>query len=54
MTGYLKHFDINQTTSFKVGNNKSLKEYTKIWERVRSLMNIKFDSELVYVIVINT
>ena len=34
--------------SFKVIDNKLLKNYTKIWERVSSLMNIEFDSELVY------
>ena len=33
--------------SFKVIDNKLLKTYTKIWERVSSLMNIKFDSETV-------
>ena len=30
---------------FKAGDNKLLKKYTKIWERVSNLMNIKFDSE---------
>ena len=34
--------------SFKVNDNKLLKKHTKIWERVRILMNIKFDSETVY------
>ena len=34
--------------SFKVSDNKLLKNYTKIWERIRNLMNIKFDSEPVY------
>ena len=29
-------------------DNKLLKKYTKIWERVRSLKNIEFDSEPVY------
>ena len=33
---------------FKAGDNKLLKKYTKIWERVSNLMNIKFDSEPVY------
>ena len=33
--------------SFKFIDNKLLKTYTKIWERVSSLMNIKFDSETV-------
>ena len=28
--------------------NKLLKKYTKIWERVSSLINIEFDSEPAY------
>ena len=48
MTGYVKHFDSNKTMSFKVTDNKLLKKYIKIWERVSSLMNIEFDSEPVY------
>ena len=34
--------------SFKVRDNKLLKKYKKIWEKISNLMNIKFDSELVY------
>ena len=30
---------------FKVNDNSLLKKYTKIWEKVRILMNRKFDSE---------
>ena len=48
MTGYVKHGDSNKTMSFKVIDNKLLKRYTKIWERVSSLMNIKFVSEPAY------
>ena len=48
MIGYVKHFDSNKTMSFKVIDNKLFKEYTKIWEKVSNLMNIKFDSEPVY------
>ena len=48
MIGYVKHFDSSKTMSFKVINNKLLKKYNKIWERVSRLMNIKFDSEPVY------
>ena len=49
MIGYVEHFNSNKTMSFKVTDNKLLKKYTKIWERVNSLMNIEFDSETVYV-----
>ena len=48
MIGYVKHFDSNKTKSFEVIDIKLLKKYTKIWEKVSSLMNIVFDSEPVY------
>ena len=48
MIGYVKHFYSTKTMSLKVSDNKLLKKYTKIWERVSNLMNIKFDSEPVY------
>ena len=48
MIGYVKNFDSNKTMSFKVSDNKLLKKYSKIWERVSNLMNIEFDSEPVY------
>ena len=48
MIGYVKHFDSNKTVSFKVNDNKLLKKYNKIWEKISSLMNIEFDSEPVY------
>ena len=34
MTGYVKHFDSNKTMSFKVIDNKLLKKYNKIWEKI--------------------
>ena len=34
--------------SFKVGDNKQLKKYNKIWEKISNLMDIEFDSEPVY------
>ena len=43
MIGYVKHFDINKTMSFKANDNRLLNKYTKIWERVSSLMNTKLD-----------
>ena len=48
MIGYVKNFDGNKTMSFKVGDNKLLKKYYKIWEKISNLMNIEFDSEPVY------
>ena len=34
MIGYVKHFDSNKTVSFKVSDNKLLKNYNKIWEKL--------------------
>ena len=34
MIGYIKHFDSNKAMLFKVNDNRLLKQYTKIWERV--------------------
>ena len=48
MIGYVKHFDSNNTMSFKVNDNRLLKKYTKIWERVSILLNIEFDSEVIW------
>ena len=48
MIGYVKCFDSDKTMCFKASDSKLLTEYTKIWEKVSSLMNIKFDSEPVY------
>ena len=48
MIGYVKHFDSNKTMSFKVSNNKLLKKYNEIWEKVGNLLNIEFGSKPVY------
>ena len=48
MIGYVKHFDSNKTMFFKVGDNKLLKKYNKIWDRFSNQINMKFDSEPVY------
>ena len=48
MIGYVKNFDGNKTMSFKVGDNKLLKKYNKIWEKISNLSNTEFNSEPVY------
>ena len=48
MIGYAKCFDGNKAMSFKVIDNKLIKNYTKIWENVSSFMNTEFDSGTVY------
>ena len=44
MIGYVKCFESNKTMSFKATDKKMLKQYTKIWKRVSSLMNIEIES----------
>ena len=41
MIGYVKCFDSNKAMSVKVNDNKLLKKYNKIWERVSNLMKYK-------------
>ena len=48
MIGYVKCFEANKTTSFKISDDKQLKMYTQIWNKVKNLLNIKFDNESVY------
>ena len=48
MIGYVKCLDSNNTMSFKVSDNKLLKKYNRICERVSNLLSIKFYSEHVY------
>ena len=48
MTGYARKFDNNITMSFKVNNKQHLKNYNKVWEKVKSLLNIDFESKPVY------
>ena len=45
MIGYVKCFDGIKTMYFKVSDNKLLKKYKKIWEKISSVMNIELDSE---------
>ena len=40
MIGCVKRFDCTKRISFKVSDNKLLKRYTTIWERVSNLMNM--------------
>ena len=48
MIVYVKCFDSNKTMSCKVSENKLLKKYKRISERVGNMLSIKFDSEPVY------
>ena len=48
MIGYVKKFDENVTMSFRLNNKQLLKDYNKIWEKVKTLMKIEFESKSVY------
>ena len=48
MTGYARKFDENVAMSFKVNDKQLLKNYNKIWEKVKKLLNINFESKPVY------
>ena len=57
MNGYVKCFDDNKTMPFLADDTSSglgesrkefLKEYTKVWEKIRDLIGKKFDAEPVY------
>ena len=48
MTGYAKKINENVTMSFRVNNNKPLKNYHNIWEKVEKLMITDFESKSVY------
>ena len=48
MTGYARKFDENATISFIVKTKQLLKKYTKIWETIKKLMKINFESKPVY------
>ena len=48
MIGCVKHLHSKKTMYFKVNDNKLLKKYHKIWEKISNLLNIRFDSQPVY------
>ena len=45
MIGYVKCFDDNETMSLVAEDKESLKEYIKVWEKIKDLIGKKFDSE---------
>ena len=48
MTGYAKKFHENATISFKFNNKQLLKNYNKIWEKVKKLLKTDSESKPVY------
>ena len=48
MIGYVKCFDDNKAMSFVADDKELLKEYTKVWEKIRDFIGKKLDAEPVY------
>ena len=48
MTGYARKYDENATRSLRANNEQLLKNYIKIWEKVKELSKINFESKPVY------
>ena len=48
MTVYARKFDENVTMSFRINNKQLLKNYNKIWEKIKKLLKIDFESKSVY------
>ena len=45
MIGYVDVFDNNKTMYFLADDKEFLKEYTKVWAKIRDFLAKKFDSE---------
>ena len=50
MIGYVKCFQSNKTMSFKISDNKLMKKYNKIWEKLRNILNMNLIVSLFLVI----
>ena len=48
MTDYARKFDENATMSFKANYKQLLQNYDKIWGKVETLLQIKFERKPVY------
>ena len=49
INGYARKFNENSTMSFIVKDKQLLKNYNRIWDKVKKLMKIDFESKPVYV-----
>ena len=48
MIGYVRKFEGNTTTSFKINDSKLLKKYNQIWKKIEKSLRIEFDSRPIY------
>ena len=47
MSGFVKYFENHKKTSFLADDDVILK-YNKIWKKIKKLISVEFDSQLVY------
>ena len=48
MIGYAKKCEVNLAMCLKISDKELLEKYDEIWERIKKLLEIKFDSKHVY------
>ena len=48
MIGYAKKCEVNLAMCLKISDKELLEKYDEIWERIKKLLEIKFDSNHVY------
>ena len=49
MSGYIKYFDNGRTNmSFKIEDESLYLKYTKIWNKIKDILNVKFLSQPIY------
>ena len=49
MSGYIKHFDNEgKDMSFKIGDEDVYLKFNEIWNKIKSTLNVKFHSQLIY------
>ena len=49
MSGYIKYFDKGRRSmSFKIEDEDVYLQYSEVWNKVRSILNVKFHGQLIY------
>ena len=49
MSGYIKYFEIgSKTMSFKIEDEDVYLKYNEIWNKIKSILNVKFHSQPIY------
>ena len=49
MSGYIKYFENGgKNILFKIADEDNYLKYTEIWNRIKSILNVKFHSQPIY------